>query len=375
MTPSPESSSQSPNLKDLLEEISKMNTTLQGVARDVTTIKSTTTELKEKVSAIQVRLKEAETRISHVEDTSDRLAGNNEKMAKRLEELWNRVDDQENRSRRNNVRIIRLKEGKEAGGSLQDYVRRILSEGFGLNGPEFEMERCHRALTPKPSDDQPPRIVLVKFLRYSALEKVLAAAKANKGLQWESCKLSVFEDMTRERAMRRKCFTAAKRSLWERGVEHTLAHPATLRFTWNGKRRSFADHVEAERYIREHVLLCASDVQVRDNVVPIPPGLEALDSSDSYMSSRNSGQEDCSVSGPDQRIYVEGSLDKKCSKTFRDFTISHHWTLSPAFIFMRSSIISGIIIIILATDPGQLETSGPMKRRSVPSSPLDIVII
>ncbi|KAL6479272.1 hypothetical protein MHYP_G00127050 [Metynnis hypsauchen] len=58
----------------------------------------------------------------------------------------------------------------------------------------------------------------------------------------------------------------------------------------------------------------------------IPPGLEALDSSNSYMSSRNSGQEGCSVSGPDQRMYVEGSLDKKCSKTFRDFTISHHWT-------------------------------------------------
>ncbi|KAL7846805.1 hypothetical protein SRHO_G00217920 [Serrasalmus rhombeus] len=107
----------------------------------------------------------------------------------------------------------------------------------------------------------------------------------------------------------------------------------------------------------------------------IPPGLEALDSSDSNMSSRNSGQEDCSVSGPDQKMYVKGSLDKTCSKTFRDFAISHHWTLSSAFIFIRSRITMDIVIIILATDPGPLETSGPMKRRSVPSSPLDIVII
>ncbi|KAL7846801.1 hypothetical protein SRHO_G00217960 [Serrasalmus rhombeus] len=107
----------------------------------------------------------------------------------------------------------------------------------------------------------------------------------------------------------------------------------------------------------------------------IPPGLVALDSSDSNMSSRNSGQEDCSVSGPDQKMYVKGSLDKKCSKTFRDFAISHHWTLSSAFIFIRSRITMDIVIIILATDPGPLETSGPMKRRSVPSSPLDIVII
>ncbi|KAL6472589.1 hypothetical protein MHYP_G00187770 [Metynnis hypsauchen] len=107
----------------------------------------------------------------------------------------------------------------------------------------------------------------------------------------------------------------------------------------------------------------------------IPPGLEALDSSDSYMSSRNSGQEDCLVSGPDQRTYIKGSLDKTCSKTFRDSTINHHWTLYSAFIFIRSSITMDTVIIILATDPGPLETSGPMKRRSVPSSPLDIVII
>ncbi|KAL7846797.1 hypothetical protein SRHO_G00217770 [Serrasalmus rhombeus] len=45
----------------------------------------------------------------------------------------------------------------------------------------------------------------------------------------------------------------------------------------------------------------------------IPPGLEALDSSDSNMSSRNSGQEDCSVSGPDQRIFPNDSIVNRCS--------------------------------------------------------------
>lgn len=142
----PESTNQTPNLKDLFAEICKMNRTLQGVANDVVTIKATTTELKEAISSVQVRLDEAENRISHVEDVSDRLTGDTERMAKLVDELWNRAEDLENRSRRYNIKIVGLKEGKEAGCKMDEYVQKILSEGLGLAGPEFEIERSHRSL-------------------------------------------------------------------------------------------------------------------------------------------------------------------------------------------------------------------------------------
>jgi hypothetical protein len=101
--------------------------------------------------------------------------------------------------------------------------------------------------------------VLVKFLRYTAREKVLAAAKKSRGFEWEDCKLSIFEDMSRERAIMRMKFAASKKLLWDREVRHTLAHPATLRFTWKGKKQSFTDHMEAERYIKEHIHLQGGD--------------------------------------------------------------------------------------------------------------------
>lgn len=120
------------------------------------------------LNAIQERLTEAKGRLSSVEDTTVQLANASEQNNKRLEMLWNHVEGLENRSRHNNVRLIGLKEGAEAGGLIK-CVQSIMSEGFGIElDGEFEIERAHRSLAPRPGEDQPPRLVLIQFLRSSA---------------------------------------------------------------------------------------------------------------------------------------------------------------------------------------------------------------
>lgn len=245
--------SQVTDINGLFAEIAKVGATLNGVASDVTLIKSDTTELKKSVSAIKTRLTEAERRISDVEDTVANLARNNVKLTKAVEQLYERVDDQENRARRKNIRLVGLKEGKEAGMPLANYVQKILCDGLELNGGDYEIERCHRSSGPRPDPNQPPRIILVRFLKYTAREKVLAAAKKKKGILWDGCRLSLFEDMTKERSARRRMFSTVMKRLWQQQVKHTLAHPAILRFTWRGKRLSFTDAKEAESFVREHI--------------------------------------------------------------------------------------------------------------------------
>lgn len=53
--------------------------------------------------------------------------------------------------------------------------------------------------------------------------------------------------------MMRKKFSTTKKLLWDHKVRHTLVHPATLKFTWKGKKQSFTDHMEAESYIKDHI--------------------------------------------------------------------------------------------------------------------------
>lgn len=237
--------------KLMFEEIRKMSSTLQVVATDVVSIKETTKELKDAVESIHVRLGEAEQRISDMEEVNTRMENNMEKCDKRLETLWMRVEDLENRSRRNNVRMVGLKEGKEETGKVIQYVERIISQGLGLTGNEFEIERAHRSFAPIPDPNQPPRTVLIRFLRSSARDKVLQVAKERRGIDWEGGKLSFYEDVSRELAEKRKAFTPVKRRLYELNVRHRLVYPATLVFTWKGQKKTFRDSNEAEKFVRD----------------------------------------------------------------------------------------------------------------------------
>lgn len=119
------------------------------------------------MSALQTRLEEAENRIANVEDATANMANENKGLAKRVELLWSRIEDKENRNRRNNIRLIGLKEAKEAGSAMNDYIKKILSDGLKLTGDEYEIERSHRSLGLRRDDNQPPRMILVKFLLYT----------------------------------------------------------------------------------------------------------------------------------------------------------------------------------------------------------------
>lgn len=231
----------------LFAEMTKMGAVLNGVATDVSFIKSDMAELKSTLSATQIRMTEAEARISDVEDKVANVVRDNSKYAKKLQQLIARVDDQENKSRRKNVRLVGLKESLGTSGNLTDCVKKILADGLGLNGDEFEIERCHRSLKPRSNAGQAPRIVFVRFLRYSARHHPLF------GITWEDCRLSFYEDMTAERAAQRKLFSPVMKTLWQHKVKHTLAHPATLRFTWRDQRQSFEDVVEAEEFVRDNI--------------------------------------------------------------------------------------------------------------------------
>ncbi len=241
----------SPSLESLFTEITKMSTTLLSVATDVSTIKETTTELKTTVMAMQERLSEAETRIVCLEEATEQSHAEDDKKSKLMDAMWVRIQALENHSKQNNVRLVGLKETFGTNGTLLSCVKKILDEGLGVRADtaEFEIERVHRLLVPVPDPERPPRPVLIRFLRQSARDKVVTVVKEKRGIVWEECQLSVFPDMTKELAKKRKSFTSVKRKLREMEVKYTLAYPATLRFKWQGKNVSFTTAMAADKLI------------------------------------------------------------------------------------------------------------------------------
>lgn len=134
---------------ELLAEICSSTATLQ------TTIAAHGTKIQEIESAVNLmdtRLDEAELRFKSVQ-------ADNEALRKK-------VDDLENRSRRNNLRVIGIPENAELPRST-DFMIAFFSELFGDKLSQTpEIERAHRSLGPKPRPGAPPRRCSCAFFAF-----------------------------------------------------------------------------------------------------------------------------------------------------------------------------------------------------------------
>nr|XP_014349403.1 PREDICTED: uncharacterized protein LOC106705180 [Latimeria chalumnae] len=114
-----------------------------------------------------IRITETEQHISKIED--DREAENQrvQQLEQRIAAAAERIDELENRSRRNNIRIIGFPEGVEES-NLIAFLQKALPGLLGLESEaNLEMERAHRALGPRPAQGQHPRAFIVKLFKIS----------------------------------------------------------------------------------------------------------------------------------------------------------------------------------------------------------------
>ncbi len=156
-------------------------------------IQSLTKENKATVN----RVSNAEKRISALEDENNAASPRVEKLQKEIEILHNQVDDLISRSKRNNIRLVNIKEGAEAGG-LDDLIGKILCYILDLKEGEKppEVDRAHRAPRPRPDSSQPPRAIFIRLLRWSDRQNILQAAGMKPSLSWEGTRFFVRQGAT-----------------------------------------------------------------------------------------------------------------------------------------------------------------------------------
>ncbi|KAI2654005.1 LINE-1 retrotransposable element ORF1 protein [Labeo rohita] len=97
------------------------------------------------------------------------------KTLRKNQEMQEKLTNIELRSRRNNVRIYGILEGKEDGSSVAQFVDGLLKNELGLD-IDLQIQRAHRALLPKPNPNSPPQSIIVNFLQFTVKETVLKLA-------------------------------------------------------------------------------------------------------------------------------------------------------------------------------------------------------
>ncbi|RXN13106.1 LINE-1 type transposase domain-containing 1 [Labeo rohita] len=194
--------------KDVKEELSSfkqdVNQKLNGLVTDL----NVTAE----------RIDEAERRVAELEEgaaESREMLGQSIQMQEHLQE---RLLDLETRSRRNNIRIFGVPEGSE-GNNVKDLVESIIKTELSLSDLDLKIQRCHRALGPKPPADAYPRSVVVFFLEYRTKDLVLRSAWMKKEVHWNGKRIFFDQDYPPEIQQKRKKFAPIRKILKEKDLK------------------------------------------------------------------------------------------------------------------------------------------------------------
>lgn len=231
------------------------------------------TKLQTKVYNNEQKIEEMETTLTTLDTTISELQGAVALLQAEKTCLQACVDDQENRSRRQNIRVVGLPEKLEKDNPTI-FMESVLLEVFGEdNFPRRpEVDRAHCTLRPPPPPNAPPRAMIGRLHHCKTRELVLKQSYERLGqLTYRGNKVSFFPDLSTDLLRRRAAFNPVKKQLHQAGVKFSLAHPATLCFSFNESRHEFKSPEDVSAFITCYMLPAAAAPTTDTEPKDMPP--------------------------------------------------------------------------------------------------------
>lgn len=218
-------------------------------------LQSVSTELNANMAAIRSDMDvlrqtvaDMEGSLSSCTDDVVSLKSKVDTLSAQVAALDSKCEDLESRSRRNNVRIIGLRE--EHGPVDATMISVLLKDALGL-GKEPVVDRAHRSLQPKPKPGERPRPIIARLHYYADCAEVLRRARAQRQFKVKESTISIFPDFTTRTAKARAAFNDVRRQLRDiPDIRFGLLYPARLRITKGDVTREFTSSVEAAAFVK-----------------------------------------------------------------------------------------------------------------------------
>lgn len=167
----------------------------------------------------------------------------------RLDTLERLVTDIQDRSRRNNIRIIGLPEGVEKDDPI-GFIKTHLPVWLpNLSGSEVEVERAHRVYSRASVDHGRPRAFIFRLLRYNDRDRILKENRRVGQLVWKGVHLSFFPDFSPATAKKRSAFTTVRKAMREAGIQSFLIYPAVLKVIRHGESHLLQTPEDAQQFM------------------------------------------------------------------------------------------------------------------------------
>lgn len=219
-----------PTMRDVYSAISACNTTLASLHVHIGDLKADMSYVRKDMQAINERVKATEERISTVEDQLSPMSKDLKRATQQIAFLLNKVDDLENRSRRNNVRVVGVpekSEGKDPVSFFESWLADII--GKEQLSSLFAIERAHRVPLRPPPPGAPPRPILLKLLNFRDRDVALRVAREKGELSINGHRVSLYPDFSGEIQRQRLQFQDIKKRLRALNIPYSMQYPAKLR--------------------------------------------------------------------------------------------------------------------------------------------------
>ncbi|XP_019210459.1 uncharacterized protein LOC109199607 [Oreochromis niloticus] len=198
-----------------------------------------------------VQLKDISEAATSTSNSVVKLEEKVKQLSSKVEQLTEKCIDLEGHSKRNNIRIAGVPEGRENGQHVSDFVAKLLRDLLDLDEIPL-LDRAHRALRVTPEDDAPPRHLIARIHYYHTMEEILRKVSIRKNMKLGDIRVQIFRDLPQAVVKRRAAFTPVRNLLRDQpGVKYGLLYPAKLRVTYNSTELVFTDPNEACRYAQE----------------------------------------------------------------------------------------------------------------------------
>ncbi|CAL9707522.1 unnamed protein product [Knipowitschia caucasica] len=223
-------------------------------------IRSLRDEVKASIEQANNRVSMLEERMASLEEGTNTCSDGVTELEQQVAELNHQIlsltektEDLEARSRRDNLRIFGIKEGREGGAKVSTFIAELLQHVLNLATPPV-IDRAHRTSpqTTKAGPNQPPRAFVVKCHYFQEKEAILRKAASKKLVSKDGDTIRMFPDFTQSVARQRAAFGPARQILRQcEGVKYGLLYPARLKITTpDGVQQMFSDPVKATAFAK-----------------------------------------------------------------------------------------------------------------------------
>lgn len=178
--------------------------------------------------------KEMERALCDVSDKITAVEKAHESLQKDYNKLHEKYIDLENRSRRQNLRVVGISEDTEEGNPSR-FVAEFFTDALGKENIEspIVIDRAHRTFAPKPRVGERPGALIVRLHYFTDREKILQLSRNKGHLFYRGSPVQIFPDMSPKVSKLRASFNPVKVKLRNAGIPYYIPeyYPAKLIIT------------------------------------------------------------------------------------------------------------------------------------------------